>query len=182
MAEMVAEGSFRQDLFYRLNVVRLVLPPLRERREDVPLLAQRFLESRRRDGAGPTGFEPDALLALAAHDWPGNVRELENVIESALALARGEKLCAADLPLPAMRPSGAFRAPAASALPLSLAAYERAALERALAECGGDASAAARRLGIGRSTFYRKLAIHGIAVARRVAGAPDGRAETHPAR
>jgi two-component system response regulator AtoC len=173
LAEMVAEGSFRQDLFYRLNVVRLVLPPLRERREDVPLLAQHFLESRRPGGAGPSGFDPDALLALAAHDWPGNVRELENVIESALALARGETLRAADLPLPALRVPAAHGAPAPSALPLSLAAYERAALERALAECAGDASAAARRLGIGRSTFYRKLVIHGIGIARR-APAPAG--------
>jgi DNA-binding NtrC family response regulator len=182
LAEMVADGSFRQDLFYRLNVVRLVLPPLRERREDVLLLAQHFLESRRRGDAGPNGFEPDALLALAAHDWPGNVRELENVIESALALARGEKLRAADLPLPATRPAAGFAAPAAHALPLSLAAYERAALERALAECGGDASAAARRLGIGRSTFYRKLVTHGIGVARRSAGAADERAGTSAAR
>jgi DNA-binding NtrC family response regulator len=182
LAEMVADGRFRQDLFYRLNVVRLVLPPLRERREDVLLLAQHFLESRRRGGAGPSGFEPDALLALAAHDWPGNVRELENVIESALALARGEKLRAADLPLPANRPAAGVAAPAASPLPLSLAAYERAALERALAECGGDASAAARRLGIGRSTFYRKLVLHGIGVARRSAGGSDERAGTQPAR
>jgi DNA-binding NtrC family response regulator len=182
LAEMVADGSFRQDLFYRLNVVRLVLPPLRERREDVLLLAQHFLEGRRRGDAGPNGFEPDALLALAAHDWPGNVRELENVIESALALARGEKLRAADLPLPATRPAAGFAAQAANALPLSLAAYERAALERALAECGGDASAAARRLGIGRSTFYRKLVLHGIGVARRSVGGPDERAGTQPAR
>jgi transcriptional regulator of acetoin/glycerol metabolism len=110
------------------------------------------------------------------------VRELENVVESALALARGERLRAADLPLPATRPAAAFAAPAGGALPLSLAAYERAALERALAECGGDASAAARRLGIGRSTFYRKLVLHGIGVARRSVGGPDERAGTQPAR
>ncbi len=178
LAEMVAAGRFRQDLYYRLNVVRLVLPPLRDRRDDIPLLAQHILESRRRADAGPLGFEAEALLALAAHDWPGNVRELENVIESAAALAPGEKLRAADLPLPPARAralsSGVAPVPA---LPLSLAAYERAALERALAECGGDASAAARRLGIGRSTFYRKLATHGIAIARRAASAPNAHAE-----
>jgi two-component system response regulator HydG len=178
LAEMVAAGRFRQDLYYRLNVVRLVLPPLRDRRDDVPLLAQHILESRRRADAGPLGFEPEALLALAAHDWPGNVRELENVIESAAALAPGEKLRVADLPLPPAR-AGAFSSGVAAvpALPLSLAAYERAALERALAECGGDASAAARRLGIGRSTFYRKLATHGIAVARRAPSPPNAHAE-----
>jgi len=173
---MVAAGGFRQDLYYRLNVVRLVLPPLRERREDIPLLAQHILLTRRPPDAPRITLAPDALAALAAHDWPGNVRELENVIESALALARGDTLRAADLPLPTAdlplpaayaRPT--LGAPAAAALPLSLAAYERAALERALFECGGDASSAARRLGIGRSTFYRKLAIHGIAMARRAA-------------
>jgi len=173
---MVAAGGFRQDLYYRLNVVRLVLPPLRERREDIPLLAQHILLTRRRPDAPRITLAPDALAALAAHDWPGNVRELENVIESALALARGDTLRAADLPLPTadLPPPAAYArptlgAPAAAALPLSLAAYERAALERALFECGGDASSAARRLGIGRSTFYRKLAIHGIAMARRAA-------------
>ena len=167
LAGMVAAGRFRQDLYYRLHVVRLALPPLRERPEDIPLLAPHFLESRRRPDAAVIGFEPEALVALAGHDWPGNVRELENVIESALALAPGEKLRAADLALPVARLGGLAPLPAATALPLSLAAYERAALERALAECRGDASAAARRLGIGRSTFYRKLASHGIAVARR---------------
>jgi two-component system response regulator HydG len=178
LAEMVAAGRFRQDLYYRLNVVRLVLPPLRERRDDIPLLAQHILESRRRADAGPLGFEAEALLALAAHDWPGNVRELENVIESAAALASGERLRAADLPLPPARAVALSGGVAAvPALPLSLAAYERAALERALAECGGDASAAARRLGIGRSTFYRKLATHGIAIARRATSAPNAHAE-----
>jgi DNA-binding NtrC family response regulator len=163
LAEMVAAGSFRQDLFYRLDVVRLALPPLRERREDVPLLAQHFLEKHRRPDSPVQGFEPEALAGLAARDWPGNVRELENAVESALALARGERLGARDFTLPAPRRLSA--APEAS-LPLSLDAYERAALERALAECQGDATRAARRLGIGRSTFYRKAAQHGLRTAR----------------
>jgi len=166
LAEMVGAGRFRQDLFYRLDVVRLALPPLRERREDVPLLAQHFLEKHRRPDSPVLGFEPEAVAALAARDWPGNVRELENAVESALALARGERLALPDFTLPGPRRAAA--APDAEpGLPLSLDAYERAVLERALRESGGDATQAARRLGIGRSTFYRKLARHGIPVARR---------------
>jgi two-component system response regulator HydG len=179
LAAMVAAGRFRQDLYYRLNVVRLPLPPLRERREDIPRLAQHFLEQHRQRRSNVRGFTAEALQALAAYDWPGNVRELENTVESALALAVGEQLDVADLLLP----SGTASPPAAavaptSVVPLSLAAYERAALERALHECGGDASAAARRLGIGRSTFYRKLGVHGIAVTRRSAASSSMQAES----
>jgi two-component system response regulator HydG len=168
LAAMVAAGGFRQDLYYRLNVVRLPLPPLRERSEDVARLAQHFLEQHRHAHSQVRGFTSEALQALAEYDWPGNVRELENTVESALALAAGEQLDVGDLRVPshaAAPPGPAARA--ASVVPLSLAAYESAALQRALDECGGDASAAARRLGIGRSTFYRKLAVHGITVPRR---------------
>ena len=95
------------------------------------------------------------------HDWPGNVRQLENVIESALALAPGPRLRASDLrSLDGADPSSA--APPPDGIPLSLDAYERCVLERAMAECGGDAREAARRLGVGRSTLYRKLAKHGL--------------------
>jgi len=158
LAEMVEAGRFRLDLLYRLDVVRIAIPPLRERREDIPLLAHHFL--RKHAGTGPViGFEDDALEALVAATWPGNVRELENTIESAVALAHDRRLRRADLCLPDPAGQSASFAPE---LPLSLAAYERAALERALEEAGSDAGAAARRLGLGRSTFYRKLAKHGI--------------------
>jgi DNA-binding NtrC family response regulator len=173
LAAMVAEGRFRADLYYRLNVVRIEVPPLRDRREDIPLLVHHFLRKHRGEGAAGLGIEDDALELLATAEWPGNVRELENAIESALALARGPRLRAADLRPGRVRAS---QAPPALGmdLPLSLADYERAAMERALRECGGDAAAAARRLGLGRSTFYRKLARHGITPARR--GAASGQA------
>jgi two-component system response regulator HydG len=164
LAAMVETGLFRMDLYYRLNVVRLAIPPLRERIEDVPLLAQHFLVKHRR-GAPVTGIDDEALERLMSHDWPGNVRELENVIESALALARGPRLRAADLPIGRSRSGGDTRPPGEplpAGLPLSLEAYERSALERALREARGNATEAARRLGIGRSTFYRKLGKHGL--------------------
>jgi two-component system response regulator HydG len=169
---MVEAGRFRMDLYYRLHVVRLEIPPLRERIEDVPLLVQHFLERHVRRGA-PIAIAEDALERLMSHDWPGNVRELENVIESALALARGPRLRAADLPIGRSRPAAApprATEPAPAGLPLSLDAYERSALERALREAGGNATDAARRLGIGRSTFYRKLGKHGLRVAEGASG------------
>jgi two-component system response regulator GlrR len=168
LAEMVAAGRFRSDLYYRLNVVRLEVPPLRERREDVPLLVHHFL--RKHGGAGALGIEDAALEMLVAAAWPGNVRELENAIESALALAPGPRLRVADFPH-SRRGPGVAASPPPADLPLSLAAYERCVLERALAECGGDAREAARRLGIGRSTLYRKLARHGIRPAAADPGA-----------
>jgi DNA-binding NtrC family response regulator len=160
LGAMVEQGRFRLDLYYRLNVVRLDVPPLRERMEDVPLLARHFLLKHRRGSAPPASLEADALEKLLRYPWPGNVRELENAIESALALARGPHLHAADFPFDV--PARPEPAPAPEALPLSLDAYERCALERALRECAGDATQAARRLGIGRSTLYRKLAHHGL--------------------
>jgi DNA-binding NtrC family response regulator len=170
---MVETGRFRMDLYYRLHVVRLEIPPLRERIEDVPLLVEHFLARHARGGA-PMAIADDALERLMSHDWPGNVRELENVIESALALARGPRLRAADLPIGRSRggagaPARAGGEPAPGGLPLSLDAYERSALERALREAGGNATDAARRLGIGRSTFYRKLGKHGLRIAESAA-------------
>ncbi|MCP4241233.1 MAG: sigma-54-dependent Fis family transcriptional regulator [bacterium] len=158
---MVAAGAFRTDLFYRLNVVRLEIPPLRERRDDIPLLAHHFLNKHRAEHSPVEGFTDDALERLVNTDWPGNVRELENTVESALALARGKRLRVADLPLG--RPRAVRGAPVPADLPVDLGAYEKAALERALRECGGDAREAARHLGIGRSTLYRKLSRHGLA-------------------
>ena len=164
LERMIAAGSFRTDLFYRLDVVRIEIPPLRERREDIPLLAQHFVAKHAPKGSPIGGIEDDALELLCAQEWPGNVRELENVIESALALAPGPRLRAADLPRERRGARTAAAVPAP--MPLSFESYERAALERALAESHGDVIAAARRLGIGRSTLYRKLARHGLRAGR----------------
>jgi len=170
LPQMVAEGQFRADLFYRLDVVRIEIPSLRERREDVPLLVHHFLRKHAGSRGRITGIEDAAVELLAEAEWPGNVRELENAVESALALAPGPLLRAADLPV-ARRRAASVPAPPAD-LPLSLDAYERCALERALRETGGDATAAARLLGIGRSTFYRRLAHHGIPTRAGAGGRP----------
>ncbi len=178
---MVASGRFRADLFYRLNVVRISLPPLRDRREDIPLLVRHCLRKHRQAGSRVEGIDPEALDLLTRQPWPGNVRELENVIEAALALAPGPRLRIADLPMPRGAAATALAGPV-PAMELSLGAYERCAIERALVEAGGDATRAARLLGLGRSTLYRKLARHGLArpAERRTAGGAVGAA--HPVR
>jgi two-component system response regulator HydG len=161
LAEMVSEGTFRADLFYRLNVVRVEIPSLCERREDIPLLVHHFLDKHRGESSCVEGIEDDALEVLVESDWPGNVRELENVIESALALAPEHRLRIADLPRTRRR-AQRVESVALADIPVSLGSYERCALERALWESGGDVTAAASRLGIGRSTLYRKLAKHDL--------------------
>jgi len=172
LAEMVSTGAFRADLYYRLNVVRVDIPALRDRREDIPLLVHHFFGKHRTANSRVEGIEDDALGALVESEWPGNVRELENVIESALALAPGPRLRIADLP--GRRRLAPMRSGLALAdLPASLEAYERCALERALMESGGDATAAAQLLGIGRSTFYRKLAKHGLPPSKEGGGTRD---------
>ena len=172
LAEMVATGAFRADLYYRLNVVRVEVPPLRDRSEDIPLLVHHFLDKHRTANSRVEGIEDDALEVLVESDWPGNVRELENVIESAFALAPGPRLRVADLPrtcrLVTRRSEQNL-----SGIPTSLEAYECSVLERALSESGGDATAAANLLGIGRSTFYRKLSKHGLTPSRS-GGNPPG--------
>jgi two-component system, NtrC family, response regulator HydG len=152
LAAEVRAGRFRADLFYRLRVVSLALPPLRERPEDVPVLASHFLERAAR-GTKVIGLEPEELERLIAHRWEGNVRELENTIEAATALAQGTRVTAADLRLSSFDEPRAKRP---DDIPLSLHAYERACLDEALRRCEGDVRAAAKLLGIGRSTFYRK--------------------------
>jgi len=151
----VREGTFRDDLFYRLNVVTVRIPPLRERRADIPLLVQRILASlSRRNGVAPRWLEPEALGRLVSYAWPGNVRELENVLERALILARGPMITAADLALSDAPADGAPPRPE----PLrTLREVEMEHIRRVLDATDGNESRAARILGIHRDTLSRKL-------------------------
>lgn len=149
----VKDGRFRADLFYRLNTVEIHLPPLRERGEDIVLLANHYFEeAARRHGKELVGFSPEALRALTQYDWPGNVRELAHVVERAVLLAGGRSIEARDLRLTSGVLAGS---PEIDALTLEQA--ERYLVSRALEQCQGDADAAARKLGLSRSAFYRRL-------------------------
>jgi two-component system response regulator HydG len=152
----IAAGTFRQDLYFRLNVVQIKLPPLRERRLDIPLLAYAFLEKLAGDSAPPRTISDEAMSRLMAYDWPGNVRELENAIERAVALGSGPILHVGDLPSNLQYGGGSQRMPATDEV-LPLEELERRAILRALRETGGDKLAAARLLRIGKTTLYRKL-------------------------
>ena len=151
----IRTGTFRQDLYFRLNVVQIKLPPLRERKSDIPLLVNFFLE-RFSDPQRPVRtISEDAMRRLMAYDWPGNVRELENAIERAVALGSGPILHVGDLPSN-LQYTSVERLPENDEL-VPLEELERRAIFRALRETGGDKLAAARLLGIGKTTLYRKL-------------------------
>jgi two-component system response regulator HydG len=151
----VRQGQFRQDLFFRLNVVQIKIPPLRERKTDIPFLVNSFLEKFSESEGGLRTISQDAMARLIAYDWPGNVRELENAIERAVALGTGPILHVGDLPSNLQYGTG-DRMPQSDEL-LPLEELERRAIVRALREAGGDKLAAARLLGIGKTTLYRKL-------------------------
>jgi len=148
-------GTFRQDLYYRLNVVQLKLPPLRERKVDVPLLVNAFLEKFSAPDRPTRTISEDAMRQLMAYDWPGNVRELENAIERAVALGSGPILHLGDLPSNLQYASAQGLPEKDELVPLE--ELERRAIFRTLRETGGDKLAAARLLGIGKTTLYRKL-------------------------
>ena len=151
----VRQGSFRQDLFFRLNVVQIKMPPLRERKNDMPFLVNSFLERYAESSGHVRTISEDAMARLMAYDWPGNVRELENAIERAIALGSGPILHVGDLPSN-LQYGSVERLPQNDELH-SLDDLERRAILRALRETGGDKIAAARLLGIGKTTLYRKL-------------------------
>jgi DNA-binding NtrC family response regulator len=151
----IKTGGFRQDLYFRLNVVQIKLPALRERKSDIPLLVMSFLDKFSDPQKPARTISEDAMRRLIAYDWPGNVRELENAIERAVALGSGPILHVGDLPSNLQYPTSE-RAPERDEL-LPLEELERRAILRTLRETSGDKLAAARILGIGKTTLYRKL-------------------------
>ncbi len=185
LEELVAEGKFRQDLYYRINVINIQLPPLRERRADIPLLAEHFLKKYREEtGKVVRGFTPQAMDLLQCYSWPGNIRELENAIERAVVLTRSEYIEPEDLP-PTVRgavPGISVQAPepAPNNLKAALQDPERRLILAALEANNWNKQRTARALGINRATLYKKM--------RRLGLLPDksrnggGGSATRPAR
>ncbi|MFM7374268.1 MAG: sigma-54-dependent transcriptional regulator [Chthoniobacterales bacterium] len=160
LARLVAEGKFREDLYFRLNVVQLHLPPLRDRSEDIPLLAEHFLREAARENEKPVReLTSDAMKCLLAYSWPGNVRELRAAIEHGVVMANGPKITLRDLPV-AVRESAPAGTAVRGPLPLNLGETEISLMRRALAECKGNRTLAAEKLGISRRTLHRKLREH----------------------
>ena len=171
LLERIAEGTFREDLYYRLNVVSLHVPALRERREDIPLLADHFLRLFAEKNRKPIkGFTPEAMDRLVRSDWPGNVRELMNAVERAVVLARAEYLDVGNFPnLQAARTEESdaaagdrIEAPPLAGGDVSLEEVEKATILQTMTATGGNKSEAARRLGITRKTLHKKLKSYGL--------------------
>jgi two-component system, NtrC family, response regulator HydG len=166
LLQQMEKAQFREDLYYRLNVVTLRLPPLRERKEDIPLLAQHFLRSFSEKNLKPIkGFTPQAMDRLIRHEWPGNVRELMNAVERGVVLSREEYLAEEDLPLipTALQDETQARSQALSIADMPLDEVEKAAIMKVLETTQGNKSEAARRLGITRKTLLKKLRAYGVA-------------------
>ncbi len=171
LEEEIAAGRFREDLYYRINTVTIHLPPLRERREDIPLLAQAFLrEFGEERGKELEGFDDDVLEALERHDWPGNVRELRNVVERAVLFARGPRVTLRELPETFQRnvraavPLGGTGETVVRTLQEAVRDAEIAAIRAALAATGGRKQQAAELLGVSRKTLWEKLKTYRIEV------------------
>jgi two-component system nitrogen regulation response regulator NtrX len=172
-------GHFREDLYFRLNVIPIYVPPLRERLEDIPILADHFMAAFAREyGRRPKSFEPAATSSLQEYPWPGNVRELRNVIERLMIMVPGDSISEDDLDFLDSRPgarSGAGE-PASERLSLHEARdrFERDLILRTLAEHQGNMSRTAEALGVERSNLYRKMRAFGIAPSRRTEGEEEG--------
>ena len=178
---MVEQGRFRKDLYFRLNVVNLRIPPLRDRRDDIAPLAMHFLDEMEKGREEKRSFSDTTLRVMAEYDWPGNVRELENAVERACALSSGPVLHMGDLPTqlqnfrlqqgPAIRPAeddeaefGEPPRPGRSGI-VSIAEMEKEAILATIRQLNGDKLMAAKLLGIGKTTLYRKLKEYGITEA-----------------
>ena len=170
LAALVEAGRFRRDLYFRLNIVNLRIPPLRDRPEDIPVLAQHFLERAHRETGVPHTFSDDALRVMVGYNWPGNVRELESAIERACALSSGPVLHMGDLPTQlqdfrkhsSLQPAQPGAPPVEPEHIVSIAEMERRAILGTIRQLKGDKLMAAKLLGIGKTTLYRKLKEYGI--------------------
>jgi len=166
LEQLVREGKFRDDLYFRLNVVRIVMPPLRARKEDIPILVRGFLRHFCKENQKPLlELAPDAMDALLAYDWPGNIRELRTAIEHGVVMATGKLITLRDLPT-AVRQTAIEKLPGGvspteafgeKTSPLDLAETERRLIAQALAATNGNVTAAAKKLGISRRTLHRKI-------------------------
>ena len=163
---LVREGKFRDDLFFRLNVVRITMPPLRDRKEDIPILVRGFLRHFCKANEKPLlDLSPDAMDALLTYNWPGNVRELRTAIEHGVVMATGPKVTVRDLPIAVRQAAGtasprgisAAKAFEEKSSPLDLHQTERRLITQALATTNGNVTAAAKKLGISRRTLHRKI-------------------------
>jgi DNA-binding NtrC family response regulator len=159
LEEGVAQGTFRRDLYFRLNVLSLRIPSLRERRQDIPILASHFLERLSRNSEPERTLSDDAMKAMLAYDWPGNVRELENCLERACAFTTGPMIHLGDLPreISQLERSTAAGAGNGNNKIVPMSELERQTILNAIAQLNGDKLQAARLLGIGKTTLYRKL-------------------------
>ena len=180
LAALIRKGAFREDLFYRLNVVKLDLPPLRKRKEDVPLLVEYFVARfNRRQGKSVAAVAPDVMALLMAHDYPGNVRELENIVERAFVLCGVGRIERAHLPpeLTGQPPSAQAPAPVGDTIAEQTRAAESQAIRAALERSGLNRLAAARDLGLHKSTLFRKMKALSIELPDK-----DGRSRPRPAK
>lgn len=158
LKKMVTEGTFREDLFFRLNVVPLLMPPLRERKEDIPLLVESLLKTLTHEHNKPLRlFSQEAMNLLLDYDWPGNVRELRTAIEHAIVLSRDKELQTEDLPSALRKKTFSFEKTLLANEELNLEQAEKVMIERALQECSGNRTKTAAKLGISRRTLHRKL-------------------------
>ncbi len=157
LEQAVEEGKFRRDLYFRLNVVALKLPPLRDRKQDLPMLVNHFLERVAGPGGRVRTVSDEALKLMLAYDWPGNVRELENSLERASALSSGPTIQVSDLPTAIQNCRAQTGIPAMTGKIIPMAELEKQAILSTIAQLNGDKLTAARMLGIGKTTLYRKL-------------------------
>ncbi len=157
LMEEMKKGTFREDLYYRLNVIPIFVPPLRERRDDIPLLASHFLQKFSHEkGKEFTSISPEVMEIILAHSWPGNVRELENVIEHAAIIAKKDKILPKDLP------QYLLLKPLPTQHLVSLQDYEKSLILKTLEETNWNKHQASKRLRINRSTLYGKMRRYGL--------------------